>query len=124
MLLEWIDPANRHLHTAEVDADYSDADVAHTTLNAYADDLATLTGGPNAERMQQLVATWLTAFGAFSGLVMHAAKIYSTILDPVPRKYDLLPKIGPLFYNNKVNLVIHDLNWNPISCPILPHASP
>jgi hypothetical protein len=29
MLLEWIDPANRHLHTAE-----EEADVVHTKLNA------------------------------------------------------------------------------------------
>jgi hypothetical protein len=107
MLLEWIEPANRHLHTAEVDADYSEADVAHTKLNAYADDRATLTGGPNAERMQQLIAIWLSAFCAFFGLIMHPAKIYSTILGPVPRKYDRLPKMGPRPYKQKVDLVIH-----------------
>jgi hypothetical protein len=28
MLLEWIDPTNRHLHVAETNLDYSDEDAA------------------------------------------------------------------------------------------------
>jgi len=54
MLLEWIDPANRPLHSAETDINYSDQDIAETHLNAYADDLATITGGtPGALRAAQ-----------------------------------------------------------------------
>jgi len=122
ILLEWIDPANRHLHVAERDIHYTDEDITQTKLNAYADDLATLTGGPRAEYMQQLIATWLSAFCAFAGLVMHPAKICSTILGPVPDKYTQIPMPGPATFAQKTDLLIHDLNWIPISCPILPHV--
>ena len=122
ILLEWIDPANRHLHVAERDIHYTDEDITHTKLNAYADDLATLTGGPRAEYMQQLIATWLSAFCAFTGLVMHPAKICSTILGPVPDKFTQIRMPGPVTFAQKTDLLIHDLNWMPISCPILPHV--
>jgi hypothetical protein len=73
ILLEWIDPANRNLHKAEVDLDYDQDDIEFTQIIAYADDLATVIGGPSAEYMQQLQATRLSAFSAFTGLVMHSA---------------------------------------------------
>ena len=120
ILLEFIDPSNRHLHVAE-NLNYSDHDIAHTNSNAFADDLATVTSGPNGEYMQQLQATWLSAFCAFAGLVMHPTKIKPTILGPIPTKYTSLPIHGPLPHPKKTDLIIHDLNWNPISCPILPH---
>jgi hypothetical protein len=46
MLLEWIDPANRFLHTGET-ATYSNEDARKARMAAYADDLCTITGGPN-----------------------------------------------------------------------------
>jgi hypothetical protein len=42
MLLTWIDPANRHLHTAKEDVNYSEADVAHTKRNAHLPECQTL----------------------------------------------------------------------------------
>ena len=86
ILLEWIDPTNRHLHVAETDLDYTDEDAEGATPSAYADDLCTITPGPRAEYMQQLVATWLSAFCAFTGMRMHPAKIVATVLGPIPAK--------------------------------------
>ena len=118
ILLEWIDPKNRHLHKAERHLNYSQNDIDHTQMDAYADDLATITGGPNAEYMQQLQATWLSAFCAFTGLVMHPAKIVSTILGPIPSKYTQTEDIGPLKFKDKTDIIVHDHQWNPISCRI------
>jgi len=120
ILLEFIDPNNRDFHIAER-LDYFDEDARLANPSAYADDLCTITGGPNAEYMQQLQATWLSAFCAFTGLVMHPAKIKATIIGPTPDKYNSPPIIGPVSYDDKTDLLIHDLNWNPISCPIFPH---
>ena len=53
---------------------------------------------------------------------MHPAKICPTILGPVPEKYMRLPITGPTTLAQKTDLLIHDLNWNPISCPVLPHV--
>jgi hypothetical protein len=123
ILLEFIDPNNRYLHVAETHLDYSDEDALLAKPSAYADDLATATAGPNGEYMQQVQATWLSAFCAFSGLVMHPAKIKPTVIGPVPPKYNSLPTIGPLPYCDKTDLIIHDHQWTPISCPILPHLA-
>jgi len=120
ILLDFIDPANRHFHEAEGDLQYTNTDIDNTSLNAYADDLSTLTSGPKAEYMQQLQATWLSAFCAFAGLVIHPAKIHTTILGPIPAKYDMERIIGPPAYTEKTDLLVHDLNWNPVSCPITP----
>jgi hypothetical protein len=84
MLLEWIDPRNRHLHTTELDTDYSDEDAERTHLNAYADDLGSNTAGPRAEYMQQLLAKWISAFCTFLGLVMNPDKINPTTIGPRP----------------------------------------
>jgi len=121
ILLEFIDPTNRHLHLAEKNISYSDEDAQKVNPSAYADDLATVTSGPNAEYMQQLQATWLSAFCAFAGLVIHPAKIRTTLLGSVPDKYKRLPTEGPLPFKEKTDLIIHDLNWKPISCPTFPH---
>ena len=120
ILLDFIDLANRHFHLAESDLDYTNEDIDHTHLNAYTDNLSTPTGGPKDEYMQQLQATWLSAFCAFAGLVIHPAKIHTTILGPIPEKYDAQRLIGPLSWADKTDLIVHDLNWNPISCPITP----
>ena len=120
ILLEFIDPTNRHLHIAETDLDYTDEDAQLANPSAYADDLATITAGPNAEYMQQVQATWLSAFCAFTGLMIHPAKIKATLLGPIPPKYHKLPMIGPLSHADKTDIIIHDLNWKPISCPIFP----
>ena len=106
ILLEWIDPANRQLHAAE-NLTYSDEDVRNTKMNAYADDLCTITSGQRAGMMQQLQATWLSAFCAFTGLVMHPKKIKPTIVGPIPTFF--LPHIR-----------VYDHGWNAIDCPMLP----
>jgi phosphate/sulfate permease len=62
----------------------------------YADYLATVTGSSRAEYMQQLQATWLSAFCAFTGLVMHPARVVSAILGTTPQKYQQKSIIGPL----------------------------
>jgi hypothetical protein len=71
ILLEWIDPANRNLHKAELYLDYAQDDIERTQLISYADDLATATSVLRASYIQQHQATWLSAFFAFTGLVMH-----------------------------------------------------
>jgi hypothetical protein len=121
ILLEWIDPSNRHLHGAERQLYYTDADAAATCPNAYADDLCTITSGPRGEYMQQVQATWLSAFCAFTGMEMHPAKIFSTILGPIPEKYQSLPPHDSLSGDNDTHLLVHDLNWKPIQCPKYPY---
>ena len=121
ILLEWIDPTNYHLHESETRLDYSDEDAAGACPSAYADDLCTITAGPRAEYMQQTVATWISAFCAFTGMVMHPAKIYSTILGPIPSKYTTLSRDDLQPSEDNTKLVIHDLNWTPIQCPIFPY---
>jgi hypothetical protein len=101
-----------------VDLDYDQDDIERTQMIAYADDLATVTGGPRAEYMQQLQATWLSAFCAFTGLVMHPAKVVSTIIGPTPRKYQQKSIIGPLNFEDKTDIIVHDHQWNPISCRV------
>jgi hypothetical protein len=123
ILLELIDPRNRHLHVAEKQLTYSDDDADKANPAAFADDLATITAGPNAEHMQQIQATWLSAFCAFTGLVIHPAKIKPTLLGPIPEKYNRLATIGPLPYDSKTDIIVHDLKWNAISCPLLPNLS-
>jgi len=107
ILLDWLDPTQRHLHTAER-LEYTEEDAAGVKLNAYADDLATLSSGGNAEYMQQLIATWLSAFCAFTGLVLHPAKICPTLLGIIPEKYTKPHPFGPREYENKTDLVVHD----------------
>ena len=110
ILLEWIDPNNLHLHQDE-QLPYSSKDIIDNTgSTAYADDLATFAKGPNAHVMHQLTTTWLSAFCAFAGLVIHPAKVKSTLLGPIPD-----PVTRP------TTLVVHDLAWRPIECAIDPH---
>jgi hypothetical protein len=54
ILLEWIYPANHNLNKAEVDLDYDQDYFEHTQMIAYADNLATVNGGPCAAYMKQL----------------------------------------------------------------------
>jgi hypothetical protein len=108
ILLEWIDPANYNLRKAKVDLDYNQDDIEHTQIIAYADDLATVTGSPRAEYMQQIQATWLSAFCAFTGLVMYSAKVVSTIFSPTPRKYQHKSTIGLLAFEDKTDIIVHD----------------
>ena len=107
MLLEWIDPANRFLHTAETELAYTDEDVAGVQMNAYADDLGTITSGPHAAEMQTLQATWLSAFCAFTGLVMHPKKIKPTIVGPIPAEHP-------------THLRVYDHAWQAIDVEVLP----
>jgi hypothetical protein len=118
ILLEWIDPASHNLHKAEVDLDYDQDDIERTQMIAYADDLATVTGGPRAEYMQLFQATWLSAFCACTGLVMHPAKVVSTIICPTPHKYQHKSIIGPLAFEDKTDIIVNDHQWNLISCKV------
>jgi hypothetical protein len=47
MLLEWINSANRFLHTSEKESTYSEEDILKAKMAAYANDLCNITGGPN-----------------------------------------------------------------------------
>ena len=70
--------------------------------------------------MQQLIATWLSAFCAFTGLVLHPAKICNTLLGPIPPKYRRIQPLGPTTHSDKTDLIVYDHAWVPISCPTLP----
>jgi hypothetical protein len=65
-----------------VDLEYDQDDIERTQMIVYADDLATVTGSPRAEYMQQLQATWSSAVCALTGLVMHSAKVITTFIGP------------------------------------------
>ena len=108
ILLEWIDPANRELHSAESDLHYTAEDISEAQMNAYADDLCTITGGPNAAHLQSTQAKWLSAFCAFTGLTMHPAKIIPTIVGKIPLHY-------------RKAITVYDHQWNPTACSVLPH---
>ena len=54
ILLEWIDPRNRHLHQDETLEPYDDRTAQDSAPFAYADDLATCSSGIKAQYMQQL----------------------------------------------------------------------
>jgi hypothetical protein len=107
IMLEFIDPANRFLHAAESGITYTDEDIRATQLNAYADDLCTITSGPRAGYMQTLQAKWLSAFCTFTGMAMHPLKIKPTMVGP--------PKEAPLKH-----VTVYDHSWTPVQCPILP----
>ena len=106
ILLEWIDPRNTHLHEAEDLPPYQQIDLDTTVINAYADDLATITGGPHAAAMQQQQATWLSAFCAFTGLTLHPRKIIATTIGP---PLTMVP-----------SLAIRDAQWKRIACTVSP----
>jgi len=103
ILLDWIDPRNRH-QEKELE-EYSDADANAAIPYAYADDLATVAAGPRADYLHQKQADWLSAFCAFSGLVMHPDKIRSTIVGPIPHAHPIV-------------LTTHDHQWHTIECPV------
>ena len=106
ILLEWIDPRNTHLHEAEDLPPLQQVDLDTTIINAYADDLATITGGPRAADMQQQQATWLSAFCAFTGLTMHPRKIIATTIGP------------PMTHTP--SLSIRDAQWHRVDCTVTP----
>jgi hypothetical protein len=83
ILLEWIYPANQLLYTSETQVSYSNDNTKNTKINAYADNLCTITGGPNDVYMHTRQAKWLSAFCAFTGLKLHPKKIKQTIVGPV-----------------------------------------
>jgi hypothetical protein len=106
ILLEWIYPRNTDLHVAEdIMGTFSADDIVQTVINAYADDLATITGGPRAEEMQQLQSDWLSAFCAFTGLTMHPTKIHATTIGP--------PPLGP-----PPQLSFHNQRWEEAPCVV------
>ena len=107
MLLEWIDPANRFLHNSEKESKYSEEDIIKAKMAAYADYLCTITGGPRGAFMQTLQAKWLSAFCAFTGLVLHPKKIKPTI-------------VGPARAHHLPFLKVYDHQWTQINVLILP----
>jgi hypothetical protein len=82
ILLKWIDLKNRHLHSTETGLDFSDQDAQAAQMNAFADDLGTITAGKNAAAMQKIRASWILSFCTFTGLIMNPAKIKSTVVGP------------------------------------------
>jgi hypothetical protein len=117
ILLEWIDPRNRHLHVDENLEAYDDVTARDAAPFAYADDLATISSGTKGEYMLQLQATWLSSFCAFAGLVIHPGKIKSTVVGKVHDRHLPRPQAdGSLIYPSQV--VVYDHQWKPISCPI------
>ena len=86
---------------------------------AYADDLTTKTGGPRGLKMQQYLANWLSAFCAATGLVVHPAKIYPTVVGPVPSMF-AAAQDATTASDALTSIVIYDTAWTPIRCPILP----
>jgi hypothetical protein len=99
---------DRNLHKAKVNIDYDQDDIKRTQIIAYTDDLTTVTGGPCAEYMQQLQANWLSAFCDFTELVMHPAKVVSTILGSTLRKYQHKSIIGSLAFEDKTDIIVHE----------------
>jgi hypothetical protein len=104
MVLEWIDPKNRHLYVNEKWREYSNETARDVAPFAYADDLATWAAGPQAEYMQQfqlqLQAKWLSAFCAFSAPTIHPCKTKATIVgkctaDTIPGQNQTERNIDP-----------------------------
>jgi hypothetical protein len=91
-----------------VDLDYDQDDIERTQVIAYADDLVAVTGGPRVAYMQQLQAKWLSAFCPFPGMVMHPAKVVSTIIGPTLREYQQKSIIDPLNFKDKFDIIVHD----------------
>ena len=112
ILLDWIEPSNRHLHPpsfydlcsptnlsqppSQRDLDSSDPPLS----NAYADDLATITSGPFAFQTQQKQAEWISAFCAFTGLQLIMKKIVSV-------------SIGNHTRGLPANITVYNHKWEP-----------
>jgi hypothetical protein len=69
--------------------------------------------------MQQYLANWLSAFCAATGLVVHPAKIYPTVVGPVPSMF-AAAQDATTASDALTSIVIYDTAWTPIRCPILP----
>lgn len=113
LLLDWIDPCNMQLHHYEHKAlqiKFTKEDAALARAAAYADDLTTAGRGPRAIIVQQRVTTWISAFGAFSSLELHPAKIVSTTINS--------PSLHKL-----TTLTVRDHQWNPIHVTIDHHLA-
>jgi hypothetical protein len=106
MILEWIDPKNRKLHENEDLQEYSDQTAINAAPYAYADNPVTCSAGPEAEYVQQLQATWLSAFCAFSGLTIHPGKIKATIVGKIDPKHELKTKPDGTKYISPRSFVI------------------
>jgi hypothetical protein len=119
MVLEWIDLKNRHLHVNENLRVYSDETARDAAPFTYADDLATVSGGPFAEFLRQLQEKWFSAFCAFSGLMIHPGKIQTTIVGKVHDMHQ--PRTTPDGTRYcPSTLTVFDHQWEPIICPIDP----
>ena len=108
ILLDWIDPRNMYLHHHEAMAlqiPFSAADAAKARAAAYADDLFTAGRGQKAAIVQQHVATWLSGFAAFSGLVLHAKKIVPTTINSSSMQCP-------------AELIVRNHQWQPIRIKI------
>jgi hypothetical protein len=117
ILLDWIDPSNRHLHPFHFSdlsrpSHISNPEPSHhrhppapPVSNAYADDLATITTGPRAYSTQQLQAEWISAFCAFTGLQLNMQKI-------VPVSIGLHDPHMPSY------ITVYDHHWKPTRCPL------
>jgi hypothetical protein len=117
ILLEWIDPRNRHLHVDEQLEPYDEVAAQSAAPVAYADDLTTCSSGPKAQYLQQLQADWLSSFCAFTGLRIHPDKIRATIVGKVHPMHAPKRQADGTLRHPSV-LTVHDHAWRPIHCPI------
>ena len=78
-------------------------------LNAYADDLATITTGIHALADHQRLAGRISAFCAFTGMSLNYTKIVPVILGPTSIRLTIAA------------LSLYDHNWNCIPCPLQRH---
>ena len=99
ILLDWLDLLNKTLHP-------NLRLLLKFLLNAYADDLATASTGPDALRTQQKLADCISAFCTFTGMQLNLAKTTTVWLFPPPQR-------SPL------TLTLYDHSWTPYPSPIL-----
>jgi hypothetical protein len=97
--------------------EFSNQTAINATPYAYADNLATCSANPQAEYMQQLQATWLSAFCAFSGLTIHLGKIKATIVGKIDSKHELKIKPDGTKYC-PLTLIVYVHQWEPTEYPI------
>ena len=64
--------------------DYQHCTCLKAKMAAYAEDLCTITGGPNRAFIQTLQAKWLSTFCTFTGMVLHPNQIKPTIVPILP----------------------------------------
>ena len=99
ILLDWLELSNVNLHPQL-------RLLLKYFLDAYADDLATVTIGPDALRVHQKLADCLSAFCSFTGMQLNVPKTKAIWINP-PSAI------------TRCHLTLYDNQWNPTPCPVL-----